>query len=87
VKNKLETNVNEEEEFVFDRKFLFRILVLGNSQLAQIIKARGPNMQTNAACAGCTQAISVAQDMLRLGKAKRMIVIAGDSASSGVYVI
>jgi len=43
------------KEYEFDRKFLFRVLVLGNAQLAQIIKARGPNMQTNAACAGeCT---------------------------------
>ena len=40
--------------YEFDRKFLFRVLVLGNAQLAQIIKARGPNMQTNAACAGQT---------------------------------
>ena len=40
------------EPYEFDRKFLFRVLVLGNAQLAQIIKARGPNMQTNAACAG-----------------------------------
>jgi hydroxymethylglutaryl-CoA synthase len=40
------------EPYEFDRKFLFRLLVLGNAQLAQIIKARGPNMQTNAACAG-----------------------------------
>jgi hypothetical protein len=38
--------------YEFDRKFLFRVLVLGNAQLAQIIKARGPNVQTNAACAG-----------------------------------
>ena len=40
------------QPYAFDRKFLFRVLVLGNAQLAQIIKARGPNMQTNAACAG-----------------------------------
>ena len=44
-----ESNKNIYE---FDRKFLFRVLVLGNAQLAQIIKAKGPNMQTNAACAG-----------------------------------
>lgn len=41
-----------EAKYEFDRKFLFRVLVLGNAQLAQIIQARGPNMQTNAACAG-----------------------------------
>ena len=40
------------KKYEFDRKFLFRVLVLGNAQLAQIVKARGPNMQTNAACAG-----------------------------------
>lgn len=70
------------EPYEFDRKFLFRVLVLGNAQLAQIVKARGPNMQTNAACAGATQAIAIAYDMIQVGRAERMIVIAGDSASS-----
>eukprot|EP01038_Epipyxis_sp_PR26KG_P004042 gene4042-5784_t len=68
--------------YEFDRKFLFRVLVLGNAQLAQIVKAKGPNMQTNAACAGATQAIALAYDMIQVGRAERMIVIAGDSASS-----
>jgi 3-oxoacyl-(acyl-carrier-protein) synthase len=68
--------------YQFDRKFLFRVLVLGNAQLAQIIKARGPNMQTNAACAGATQAIALAYDMIQVGRAERVIVIAGDNASS-----
>ena len=44
--------VADTGEYEFDRKFLFRVLVLGNAQLAQIVKAKGPNMQTNAACAG-----------------------------------
>lgn len=51
----LKTNSNASDTlpvYEFDRKFLFRVLVLGNAQLAQIVKARGPNMQTNAACAG-----------------------------------
>lgn len=43
---------DETKSYEYDRKFLFRILVLGNAQLAQIVKAKGPNMQTNAACAG-----------------------------------
>ena len=68
--------------YEFDRKFLFRVLVLGNAQLAQIVQARGPNMQTNAACAGSTQAVALAHDMIQLGRAERMIVIAGDNASS-----
>ena len=73
---------NNNNEYEFDRKFLFRVLVLGNAQLAQIIKARGPNMQTNAACAGSTQAVALAYDMIQVGRAERMIVIAGDNAAS-----
>ena len=38
-----------------------RVLVLGNAQLAQIVGARGPNMQTNAACAGSTLGVAMAQ--------------------------
>lgn len=45
----------ENQEYEFDRKFLFRVLVLGNAQLAQLAGCRGPNTQTNAACAGTTQ--------------------------------
>ena len=54
------------KEYEFDRKFLFRVLVLGNGQLAQIVKARGPNMQTNAACAGSTQAVALAYDLIQV---------------------
>jgi len=69
------------QDYVFDRKFLFRVLVLGNAQLAQLSGCRGPNTQTNAACAGTTQAIGMAQDMLISGRADRVVVVAGDNAS------
>ena len=69
------------QDYVFDRKFLFRVLVLGNAQLAQLAGCRGPNTQTNAACAGTTQAIGMAQDMLISGRADRVVVVAGDNAS------
>jgi 3-oxoacyl-(acyl-carrier-protein) synthase len=69
------------KEYEFDRKFLFRVLVLGNAQLAQLAGCRGPNTQTNAACAGTTQAIAMAQDMLISGRAERVVVVAGDNAS------
>ena len=72
---------DNKNEYVFDRKFLFRVLVLGNAQLAQLAKCRGPNTQTNAACAGTTQAIAMAQDMLISGRADRVVVVAGDNAS------
>mmetsp|Transcript_5038 Transcript_5038/g.8414 ORF Transcript_5038/g.8414 Transcript_5038/m.8414 type:complete len:323 (+) Transcript_5038:135-1103(+) len=35
----------------------------------------------NAACAGTTQAIGIAQDMMRAGRCERVIVVAGDNAS------
>ena len=75
----LEENLNRYE---FDRKFLFKILLLANSQLAQIIKAKGPNLQTNSACTGTTQAINIACGMLQSKQADRIIVIASDTASS-----
>merc|ERR1712038_1274585 len=71
---------------VFDRKFLFRVLVLGNAQLAQLAGARGPNAQTNAACAGTTQAIGMAQDMLISGRADRVVVVAGDNATGNTLL-
>jgi hypothetical protein len=49
------THSTASQEYEFDRKFLFRVLVLGNAQLAQLAGCRGPNTQTNAACAGTTQ--------------------------------
>src|SRR5439155_22722378 len=42
------------EPFAFDRRFLFRILSMGHSQFAELIGARGPNTQVNAACASTT---------------------------------
>jgi len=53
----------EHQEYEFDRKFLFRVLVLGNAQLAQLAGCRGPNTQTNAACAGTTQVSLASYDI------------------------
>jgi len=75
------TRFYSDSDYEFNRKFLFQVLVLGNAQLAQLCGARGPNTQTNAACAGTTQAIAMAQDMIESGRAQRVIVIAGDNAS------
>ena len=44
----------EKEPYVFDRRFLFRILPMGHSQFAEFIGARGPNTQINSACATTT---------------------------------
>jgi len=78
----LKATANNPLPFEFDRKFLFKVLCLGNAQLAQVCGARGPNAQTNAACAGTTQAVAMAQDLLRAGRCDRVIVVAADNASS-----
>ena len=74
--------VLEKEPYVFDRKFLFRVLSMGHSQFAEFIGARGPNTQINAACASTSQAIALAQDWIRAGRCNRVIVISADDATS-----
>jgi len=68
--------------YEFDRKFLFKVLCLGNAQLAQVIGARGPNSQVNAACSGTTQACAMACDLMATGRASRVVVVSGDNATS-----
>ena len=72
----------ETDPFVFDRRFIFRCLSMGHSQFAEIIGARGPNTQVNAACASTTQAVSMAEDWIRTGRCRRVIVVSADDASS-----
>ncbi len=72
----------EREPYLFDRRFLFRVLSMGHSQFAEYIGARGPNTQVNAACASTAQAIGVAEDWIRSGRCRRVVVIGADVASS-----
>ncbi len=69
------------EPYIFDRRFIFRILAMGHSQFAEYIGARGPNTQVNAACASTTQAIAMAEDWIRNGRCRRVIVIAADDVT------
>ena len=71
----------EANPYSFDRRFLFRVLSMGHSQFAEIIGARGPNTQVNAACASTTQAVSLAEDWIRAGRCRRVIVVSADDAT------
>ncbi len=71
----------EANPYQFDRRFLFRVLSMGHSQFAEIIGARGPNTQVNAACASTTQAVALAEDWIRAGRCRRVIVVAADDAT------
>jgi acyl transferase domain-containing protein/acyl carrier protein len=72
----------DEAPYVLDRRFLFRVLSMGHSQFAEFIGARGPNTQVNAACASTTQAVSLAEDWIRAGRCRRVIVLAADDITS-----
>ena len=72
----------EKEPYVFDRRFLFRVLSMGHSQFAEFIGARGPNTAINAACASTTQAVALAEDWIRAGRCRRVIVVSADDITS-----
>ena len=72
----------EKEPYVFDRRFLFRTLAMGHSQFAEFIGARGPNTAINAACASTTQAVALAEDWIRAGRCRRVIVVSADDVTS-----
>jgi acyl transferase domain-containing protein/NAD(P)-dependent dehydrogenase (short-subunit alcohol dehydrogenase family) len=72
----------DKEPYVFNRRFLLRVLSMGHSQFAEFIGARGPNTQVNAACASTTQAISLSQDWIHAGRCNRVIVVSADDVTS-----
>ena len=72
----------DDGEGRFDRRFLFQILSMGHSQFAQLIGARGPNTQVNAACASTTQALCIAQDWITAGRADTVVVIGADDVTN-----
>ncbi|MBO86165.1 MAG: hypothetical protein CL927_12470, partial [Deltaproteobacteria bacterium] len=72
----------DDGEGRFDRRFLFQVLGMGHSQFAQFIGARGPNTCVNAACASTTQAVAIAQDWIRLGRAERVIIVGADDVTN-----
>jgi acyl transferase domain-containing protein len=72
----------QAEPFTFDRRFLFRTLPMGHSQFAEVIGARGPNTGLNAACASTAQALCVAEDWIRSGRCRRVVVVSADDIAS-----
>jgi malonyl CoA-acyl carrier protein transacylase len=75
-------NQIEELNYSFDRRFIFRVLSMGHAQFAEYIGAKGPNTHVNAACATTTHAVSIAEDWIRNGRCRRVIIIAGDDVTN-----
>ena len=76
----------QANDYHFHRHFVFRVLAMGHSQFAEHIGARGPNTYVNAACATTTHAVAIAEDWIRAGRCRRVIVIAGDDVTGGNLV-
>ena len=55
--------------------------VMGHTQVAQVIGARGPNTQINAACASGAQGIAMACDWIRTGRCERVLVVSADDVT------
>ena len=72
----------EKEPYVFERRFLLKVLSMGHSQFAEFIGARGPNTQINSACATTSHALGLAEDWIRAGRCRRVIIIAADDVTS-----
>jgi len=70
--------------YAFSQAFLLKIIPIGHSQFCQWIKARGPATHISAACSTTTQAVGIAEDWIRTGRAKRVIVIAADDIASEI---
>lgn len=80
--SRLVYNGGEETVFEFNHHFMTLLSSQANNRLAQFIGATGPNFFISAACSSTTNAVTVAEDLIRAGHAERMIVIGADSAST-----
>ncbi len=74
--------VIHKEPYVFNRRFLLRVLSMGHSQFAEYIGARGPNTQINSACASTTTAVALAEDWIHAGRCSRVVIISADDVTS-----
>ncbi|HEU5103287.1 MAG TPA: beta-ketoacyl synthase N-terminal-like domain-containing protein, partial [Roseiflexaceae bacterium] len=71
----------ERQPYQFDRRFIFRVLAMGHSQFAEYVGARGPNTHVNAACASTAQAVALAEDWIRSGRCRRVLVLGADDVT------
>ncbi|MBA2665313.1 MAG: SDR family NAD(P)-dependent oxidoreductase [Bradymonadaceae bacterium] len=76
-----ELRANNGEDYKFNHRFLLRVLGMANARFAEFVGARGPNTKINNACASTTTALAMAQDWIRAGRCKRVVILSADDAS------
>ncbi len=82
--SRLSEDPGVEEVYQFNYNFMYQISAQANNRLASLISAKGPNFQMNAACSSTSNAISIAEDFIRTGRVKRMIVVGADDPTSTI---
>ncbi len=82
--SRLTENPGVEDVYQFNYNFMYQISAQANNRLASLINAKGPNFQMNAACSSTSNAISIAEDFIRTGRVKRMIVVGADDPTSTI---
>ena len=80
--SRLSTYPGEADVYEFNHNFMSVLSSQANNRLAQFIGATGPNMYINTACSSNASSITVAEDMIRAGHARRMIVIGADISTT-----
>ena len=80
--SRLMNNFGEEDIYEFNHQLLLQISSLANNKLAQFIGAMGPSLTISAACSSTASAVTLAEDLIRGGHARRMIVIGADNPTS-----
>lgn len=80
--SRLSSNPGEADVYEFNHNFMNILSSQANNRLAQFIGATGPNMYINTACASNATSVTVAEDMIRAGHARRMIVIGADISTT-----
>ena len=74
----------EHKAKIFPQDFLLKAIPIAHSQFCQWIRARGPATHISGACASTSQSLTLAEDWIKLGRAKRVIIIAADDATGDV---
>jgi len=80
--SRLNQNINEKSVYQFNYNFMTQISSQANNRIAQLINAKGPNFQMNAACSSTSNAITIGEDFIKSGRVKRMIIVGADDSTS-----
>ncbi|NMC68494.1 MAG: hypothetical protein GYA57_00330, partial [Myxococcales bacterium] len=77
----IESRADGGRDRPFSRTYLLEVLALGHARIASFVGALGPNLQVNAACASTSVALATAEDWIRAGRCRRVLVVGADDVT------